>query len=106
MIDELRFQSFFPFISENKICVIDFWAEWCAPCQRMLKILPRLEESIKDVAAIGKVNTDQDGHLKSLYEVTKIPTFIFFKDGKEVSRSEGKIMTLAEIEETVRSLTK
>jgi thioredoxin 1 len=106
VIKDLEFSTFFPFITSNKICVIDFYAEWCVPCQRMMKILPRLDESIKDVASIGKIDTDKEVDLKGMFEVKKIPTFIFFKDGKEISRCEGRIMTLAEIEETVRRLTK
>jgi thioredoxin 1 len=98
----LGMDSFFDFISTG-VRVIDFYAEWCHPCQQMLKILPNLAEKLDGQAVIGKVNVDQSPELKDLYGIKGIPLFMFFKDGKEVHRHAG-VMRLAEIEARVKEL--
>jgi thioredoxin 1 len=87
----------------DTIVVVDFFATWCNPCQQILKIIPRLEEALGAKAVIAKVDTDMVPSLKETYNVTKIPTFVFFKEKTEVHRFEG-IKTLKEIEHIVNSL--
>lgn len=98
----LGMDSFFDFIASG-VRVIDFYADWCHPCQQMLKILPNLAEKLADRAVIGKVNVDQSPELKELYGIKGIPLFLFFKDGREVHRHAG-VMRLAEIEAKVTEL--
>jgi thioredoxin len=105
MIEISSNSDLFELISQNNgiIVVVDFYATWCNPCQQMLKIMPRLEEALGSSAIIAKVDYDQVRPLAELYNVKKIPTFIFLKDGQEVSRFEG-VKTLKEIEHIVKSL--
>lgn len=93
------------FSTNDTIIVADFYATWCHPCQQMLKILPRLETEIEGIATIVKIDFDTVKSLVELYNVKKIPTFIFFRDGQEVHRFEG-IKTLKEIEHLVNSIDK
>ena len=70
--------------------VIDFWAPWCGPCRMMA---PGFEEAAKNHKTVkfAKVNVDDNPDIAQSYNIRGIPTMIFFKDGKEVSRSVGAL---------------
>lgn len=86
----------------NKVVVVDVFAEWCKPCQNMLRILPPLVEELKDKAVFVKVDGDKDELVKQMYNITKYPTFLFFKGGQEVYR--GNVMLLKDIKQKVLEL--
>ena len=70
--------------------LVDFWATWCGPCKVMLPLIDELaKESSGKPYKIGKVNVDENGVLAGKYNVMSIPTFIFFKGGKEQARLMG-----------------
>jgi thioredoxin 1 len=76
-------------LQANHPVVVDFWADWCGPCQA---IAPALEEIAKDFAGrvtIAKVNVDENPVTPNRYAVRGIPTMILFKDGKAVDRLIG-----------------
>ena len=76
-------------VLESKIPVlVDFWAEWCGPCQMVLPIVEELGEEITDVK-ICKVNVDEQMELAKQYRVMSIPTLMVFKDGEMVKREMG-----------------
>ena len=95
-IDEKNFEN--EVISNTKTTLVDFYADWCGPCQMLSPIIDEIaKESTIDVA---KVNVDKNQNLAAKYSVMSIPTFIIFKDGKEHSRMIGvqsKERILAEI---------
>lgn len=77
-------------VLQNKAPIlVDFWAEWCAPCKMAEPILEELSESYKDKVIVGKLNVDENPDVSQKYGVMSIPTTILFKDGKEVSRVIG-----------------
>ena len=76
-------------LAEGKLMMVDFWAEWCGPCQMLGPVIESLSEKYEGKAVIGKVNTDEEGPLAMRYTVMNIPTVIFFKDGKEIDRKVG-----------------
>ena len=69
--------------------MVDFWADWCGPCQMLGPVIESLAEKYEGKAVVGKVNTDEEGELAMRYTVMNIPTVIFFKDGKEIDRKVG-----------------
>lgn len=79
MIDEL--------LRNKKTFVIDFYADWCPPCQAMIPIMEELEKRYKDKVEIVKVNIDisQNRPLVIKYRVVSIPTFVFINSKGEVS---------------------
>jgi thioredoxin 1 len=103
MSEQLTLDTFKTFVNQHHVVVVDFYAEWCPPCQRFLKILPRLEELLTGVAVVGKVDVDKEEHLSDLQAIHSVPTFIIFKNGLEVTRWTG-IKTINEIEEMIRTI--
>ena len=76
-------------ISAAPLAMVDFWAEWCGPCQMLGPVIERLAEQYEGRAIVGKVNTDEEQELAMSFGITGIPTVIFFKDGREIERLVG-----------------
>ena len=75
----LQTQDFKAAIS-NKICVVDFFADWCGPCKSIAPEIKKLAEKYANVKFI-KVNVDELEELSEEYEITSLPTFKFFVNG-------------------------
>lgn len=82
---ELTTENFAAETAEGLI-LVDFWAEWCGPCQGMMPTLAELE---KTGVKVGKVNVDEQGELAGQFRVMSIPTLIWMKDGKAVEQMVG-----------------
>ena len=82
-------ETFDKTLSEGGLMMVDFWAEWCGPCQMLGPVIEALAEQYEGRAVVGKVNTDEEPALAVRYSVSGIPTVIFFKDGKEIDRKVG-----------------
>jgi thioredoxin 1 len=102
-IEELNDATFFDAISQDGVVVVDVYANWCEPCQRMMKILPNLADKLEGTAKLCKVEIDDIPNASTVFDVKSIPTFLFFKNGSEVQRFTG-IKPLAEVEQIARSL--
>lgn len=66
--------------------VIDFYAEWCSPCQKYAPIFKKVAEDLQDVAAFYKIDIDKSIESRILNRVTSIPTTILFHNGQEIGR--------------------
>jgi thioredoxin 1 len=75
--------------TKGKLVLVDFWAEWCAPCRMMAPILNDLASELPQGIHVGKVNIDTYQSLAQQYNVRSIPTMILFNDGKEINRFVG-----------------
>lgn len=69
--------------------LVDFWAEWCGPCQMLGPTIDELATEFKDKVKVGKVNVDNAGNLASQFGVQNIPTVILFDNGEAVERIVG-----------------
>ena len=78
-------------IRNNPNVVLDFYAEWCGPCQTLLPTIHKLTDELKDDVIIKKVNVDDFQELAAEFSIRNIPTLIFFKEGKPVDRHTGLI---------------
>jgi len=67
--------------------LVDFWASWCPPCKVVEPILEELAQEYHGRVKIGKLNVDRNPGLGTKYEITGVPTFIIFKDGKIKDRA-------------------
>lgn len=71
--------------------LVDFWAEWCAPCRMLSSIIDEVAGQYGDKAKVGKVNIDEQPELAQRFSVMSIPTLILFKDGSATNRSVGVV---------------
>jgi thioredoxin 1 len=62
--------------------LVDFWAEWCAPCKMMVPAVELLAEEFDGRARFGKLNVDQNAVTSERYEIRGIPTMMLFKGGE------------------------
>ena len=82
-------------IESSKPVLVDFWASWCGPCQKLLPVIEELANEVTDVK-IGKVNVDEERELAKQFRVMSIPTLILIKDGKIAKHTVG-YMTKEEV---------
>ena len=76
-------------LAQDKLVVVDFWAEWCGPCRSIAPAVDELAAEFEGKAIIGKYNVDADNALSSEMGIRNIPTLLFFKGGKLVDKQVG-----------------
>jgi len=84
----LNEQEFDGLIKEENLTMVDFYADWCGPCQMVKPILEKLDTKYEDLN-IAKVNVDQLPQIAGKFGVMGIPTIIFFKNGEQVETMVG-----------------
>lgn len=77
-------------INENDIVIVDFYADWCAPCGALSPVLDDVSVEMEQVK-ICKINCDGLSEIAKKYEIRSIPTLIFYKDGEIVDTKKGFI---------------
>ncbi|MEJ7589501.1 MAG: thioredoxin domain-containing protein, partial [Ferruginibacter sp.] len=83
--------EFLKAINSAKVVLVDFGAEWCPPCKKMDPILKNLQKNYPKKFILVKVDGGKDEDILKKYQVTALPVFILFKDGKQVWRKEGVV---------------
>jgi thioredoxin 1 len=69
--------------------LLDFWAEWCAPCKAIAPLLEEASNEYKDKLTIAKLNIDQNPKTPQRFNVRSIPTLILFKNGQVEGQKVG-----------------
>jgi thioredoxin 1 len=71
--------------------LVDFWAEWCAPCKAMTPALEAVSEELAGKVKIAKVNIDDAPDTPMRYHIRNVPTMMIFKGGEVVSTKMGSM---------------
>ena len=74
---------------KDKNAIIDFYAVWCPPCKVLNRKLQEFEIIKPDNVEIYKVNIDEQLALAKKYKITKLPSLVYFKDGKALKTVVG-----------------
>lgn len=77
-------------LKADKPVLVDFWAEWCGPCQMMLPVIEELAKEQTEIK-VCKVNVDEQMELARQYRVMSIPTFLVFKNGEIIAQTLGAL---------------
>ena len=85
-------ESFERTVRESEIPVlVDFYADWCAPCKMMAPAVDKLAAEWKGKALVAKLDTDRAQRAASGFQIRGIPTTIVFRGGKEAARQTGAV---------------
>lgn len=84
-------QEFDELLKSDKKVVIDFYAEWCAPCKKMAPYLTRMQEDLKGKMTIVRLDADKNKTLVDTMKLDSLPVIIVYENGKEVWRNSGYI---------------
>ncbi len=76
-------------IKDNKVVLVDFWANWCGPCRALAPTITELANEYSGKVLIGKLDVDENPVTAEKFQVFSIPAMILFKDGQEAERLVG-----------------
>ena len=90
---ELTEDNFEVTINQNDIVLVDFWADWCAPCRAMAPNFAQVCRQMEPRARFAKLDTEREAGLAQRYAIRSIPTLILFHRGQELARQSGALDT-------------
>ncbi len=89
MLHQINNANFETSIKNNEVVLIDFYADWCGPCQALHPTLEKIATEFEGKAHIAKVNVDQSPELSAKFGVRSIPALFYFKNGELVGKQAG-----------------
>jgi len=78
-------------LEADGLVFVEFWRRLCPPCWAIEPTIETISEVYKDQLRVVKLNTSENPDLAFRYNIVHVPTFLFFKDGKEVDRIVGLV---------------
>lgn len=76
-------------LKASKPAVVDVFATWCGPCKMMLPIFEEISKELGDTYTFAKLNIDEERDLAIQYNISSIPTLLFFKGGDLIAKESG-----------------
>ena len=81
--------NFADLVNKDQPVLVDFYADWCGPCQMMAPVLKEVAQEMGDHVKIVKIDVDKNQPLAQRFGVRSIPTLILFKNGEVLSKKAG-----------------
>jgi len=102
---ELTEDNFEVTINQNDIVLVDFWADWCAPCHQFAPVFEKSSQDNPDIVH-AKLDTESEQRITAAAQITAIPTLLAFRQGLLVFSQAYALppTALAEVVENVRGL--
>lgn len=85
--------------------LVDFWAPWCGPCRMLAPVVDEISKEYEGKIKVVKVNTDENPESASNYQISAIPTLLFFKNGKVIKELVG-VLPKEEIKKVLDEILK
>ena len=76
-------------LKSDLLCLVDFWADWCAPCQMIAPILKEIAKDYEGKLKVCKLNVDSNTRIASEYGISCIPMLLIFRNGQVVEEIIG-----------------
>lgn len=78
-------------INSKPVVLVEFFATWCPHCQRMMPVVEQVKELVGDKASIVQLDIDENQGPAGEADVQSVPSFILYKDGREIWRQSGEM---------------
>lgn len=78
-------------IKSTPVVLVEFFATWCGHCKRMEPVVEQVKELLSGTVNVFQLDIDQNEKLADIERITGTPTFIIYKNGKEVWRESGEM---------------
>lgn len=78
-------------INSTPVVMVEFFASWCPHCQRMMPVVEQIKELLGGSVDVYQFDIDENSELAGSVDVESVPTFIIYRDGKEVWRQSGEM---------------
>ena len=91
-------------VQSEKPVLVDFWGPRCGPCLALMPKVEGLADKYGDKVKITKVDASKNARFCLSLRVTGLPTYLFYKGGKEVERISGGNLTIEDVEASVEKM--
>lgn len=78
-------------IKSTPVVLVEFYADWCPHCRRMMPVIDQIKELLDGSVDIYQLNIDLNEELADIEHISSTPTFIIYRDGKQVWRESGEM---------------
>lgn len=89
MTQVLNNQNFESTIRQNNVVLVDFYADWCGPCQALAPVLEKVSQKFEGKAILAKINVDKNPELSQEFNVKSIPALFYIKYGEILDKQVG-----------------